>query len=159
MQIGQADHQRGVQNIEGVAVGFALHLAVDKRQHLRRRRLRQQVAQAGGDFRPAVQRIVFFIGAEQRASGGHENLQRGLLTQGGKPVHAPFVAEQPVHQRRGGVHAGGFERLLHGGQDKLLDGVQQDIVAGDFKALAEQQARVDFDVVAHAIVERIVRDR
>ena len=66
VQIGQADHQRGVQNIEGVAVGFALHLAVDKRQHLRRRRLRQQVAQAGGDFRPAVQRIVFFIGAEQR---------------------------------------------------------------------------------------------
>ncbi|MNI62864.1 hypothetical protein D3C73_1182000 [compost metagenome] len=155
----QPDDQRGLQNVEGGVAGSALNLIVDKCQYLQGGHLWQQFAQRGGDFRVAVQRIVILIGTKQRTPRGHENLQRGLLAQGGKPIHTPLVAKQLVHGRRCGADSGLFERLLYGGQDKLPDDIQQNVVAGELKSFTEQQTRIDFDVVAYAIIQPVLSNR
>ncbi|MNC80260.1 hypothetical protein D3C75_1329990 [compost metagenome] len=41
----------------------------------------------------------------------------------------------------------------------MPDDIQQNVVAGELKSFTEQQTRIDFDVVAYAIIQPVLSNR
>ncbi|MNP37629.1 hypothetical protein D3C76_1310880 [compost metagenome] len=152
MHLFEVEGDRRLQQVKrAIAAHFAAHGGVDVRQHLVAdngftQRLLPGLLDRGGWQR----RVELLVGLQQCEAQRHEHLQVQLLAQQAFLDGGSAVPAQARHQRIRCRHAGIAQRAGEGGQDELLDHIQQDVIARNLEAVTEALVRHDVRVGAGA---------